>query len=152
MSKKYDEHVKLAQNGTLPADFDQWGLVNANGRTVAHYAAHYGNLPDNFSQWNLTDKHGWTVAHTAAWTGHLPEDFDQWGLANSTDINGLAVLSHFLRSPHSDRYLSRWKTEKPLCKTDADWEVFKVVLPEIYQKYSISECMLDVDNDQEAML
>jgi hypothetical protein len=77
----------------------------------------------------------------------LPEDFDQWGL---TDENGKTVLSYISSGIQLDEYVTRWEKKRPLCKTDADWEVFKQELPEIYQKYTISDCMLDAD-DQGAL-
>jgi hypothetical protein len=186
MNEEYYMYYRdLAEKGALPADFDQWGLANEGGwtiahraawfrylpddfdrwdwaavytgRTVAHEAAASGYLPVDFNQWALADKEGWTVAHEAAECGHLPVDFDQWGLADNKERPVLRALlfipkavNHVV-SAKSDKHMSRWGKERPLCKTDADWEVFKTELPEIYQKYSISECMLDVDNDQEAL-
>jgi hypothetical protein len=140
---------EAAHRGFLPADFSQWGLVDNGGWTVAHAAAREGHLPADFNQWTLADNDGWTVAHTAATYGHLPADFNQWGLVNN---DGLTVLRQLLlSSAKSDKYTARWEKEGPLCKTDADWEVFKIELPEIYQKYSISGCMPD-DDKWEALL
>jgi hypothetical protein len=42
-----------------------------------------------------------------------------------------------------------WCAEKPLCKTVADWEVFKIGLPEIYSKYTVVESFADVNTVQE---
>jgi len=64
-------HV-AAEQGHLPADFDQWELADKNGKTVAHVAAMYGSLPADFSHWELVDKRGKTVAHTAVKWGQLP--------------------------------------------------------------------------------
>jgi hypothetical protein len=44
-----------------------------------------------------------------------------------------------------------WYKEKPLCKTKADWEVFKIELPEIYAKYTISENMEENETSSDAM-
>jgi hypothetical protein len=178
MSKEYDEYAELAKNGTLPADFDQWELAAPTGITVAHEAALWGNLPADFSQWGLAANDRWTVAHTAAREGHLPADFnqwtladkngrtvahvaarfrhlpdnfDQWGLSNDKGRTVLECLLPFSVSADPDPHMSRWGKERPLCKTDADWEIFKKELPEIYQKYTVSECMLDIDSDQEAL-
>jgi hypothetical protein len=88
----------------------------------------------------LADESGWTVAHSAADEGLLPEDFDQWGL---TDKGGVSVLSCLL---HTLGELARWDTSRPLCKTAADWEVFKKELPEVYSKYSIQDIMPSVQS------
>jgi hypothetical protein len=176
MSKEYNKYAILAEAGALPANFDQWGLTDTDGYTVAHRAAQYGYLPDNFDQWDLASNLGRTVAHDAARWGHLPAHFSQWGLMDEdgrtvvhvaviwkhlpvdfdqwslTNNRGLTVLAQLLIGAQSDEYVARWEKEKPLCKTDADWEVFKKELPEIYQKYSISECMLDADNDHGTLL
>ena len=39
-----------------------------------------GKLPPDFDQWGIMDNEGWTVAHSAAFHGHLPPDFDRWDL------------------------------------------------------------------------
>jgi hypothetical protein len=180
MSKEYDEYEKLAKVGMLPADFDQWQLADMQGWTVAHIAALYRHLPDNFkqwglasadndgwtvahvaamintlpvlgpwkfTQWDLADDNGWTVAHEAACRGNLPADFSQWGLANN---DGLTVLRRLLLNT-TNKYVDRWEKERPLCETDVDWGAFKIELPEIYQKYIISEHMLDTDDNQMAL-
>jgi hypothetical protein len=155
MSKEYDEYERLAETGAFPADFDQWGLADKNGWTLAHDAAAYGQLPVlgpvGFSMWDMSNNAGWTVAHVvvSAQEVLLPEDFDQWGL---TDENGKTVLSCISFGIQLDEYVSRWVKEMPLCRTSADWEVFKKELPEIYQKYAISDHMIDADNDQGALL
>ena len=56
------DYFKMAREGTLPPDFDQWELVaNKHGDTVAHEAARHGNLPKGFDRWELADEDGWTV-------------------------------------------------------------------------------------------
>ena len=78
-----------ARSGTLPDDFCDWALCDANGWTVAHEAARFGHLPPDFDQWELADGYkGRTVAHVAARWGCLPPDFDQWDLS---DRNGVTV-------------------------------------------------------------
>jgi len=84
----FESASDAARSDDLPHDFDQWGLANKNGRTVAHFTALSGHLPADFNQWSLADRYGWTVAHEAAYSGHLPADFDQWTLA---DRNGRTV-------------------------------------------------------------
>jgi hypothetical protein len=130
-------------------------LADSDGWTVAHVAAQYASLPDTFTGWELSDHLGRTVASIAVYNGELTDNFDRWGIVGS---DGITVLSRFLSlsRPLSfypyrrDKFIERWYEEKPLCKTEADWEVFKIELPEIYQKYTVSECMLDVDNAKEA--
>ena len=69
-----------AREGTLPSDFDQWGIMNNEGWTVAHAAVRNGKLPPDFDQWGIMDGEGWTVAHEAALRGFLPPGFDRWEL------------------------------------------------------------------------
>lgn len=76
-----------ARNGTLPEDFDQWG-VSDGIETVAHVAASCNNLPKGFDLWALQSEGNWSVAHEAAVGGYLPDDFDQWDLA---DCSGRTV-------------------------------------------------------------
>lgn len=76
---------EAASRGTLTASFDQWSLALPNGRTVAHVVAGYGGLPHDFDQWSLADEKGWTVAHEAAQNGHLflPPDSPVWDLRDN---------------------------------------------------------------------
>jgi hypothetical protein len=134
----------------LPIDFDQWDLADDNGWTVAHCATSHGCLPVDFKQWDVADRDGWTVAHSAAVIGCLPDDFGQWGLIDS---NGLSVLRRFLqRDAVSDKFMERWRAEKPLCKSETDWEVFKVELPEVYSKYTVIESFDDINTAYEVHL
>jgi hypothetical protein len=148
----YDEAKNLLLNGAvLPQDFDQWTLADEYGWTIAHEVAYRGCLPENFSQWDMADNNGWPVAHEAVNSAHLPENFGLWALA---DARGIPLLSQLLSKQDyiSDKFIVRWHTEKPLCKTEADWEVFKVVLPEIYRKYTIVELFVDTDNAESQLL
>jgi len=70
----YSVAVVAVTAGTLPADFNRWGLADKFGRTLAHEAAEQDALPDDFSQWHLADKDGRTVAHVAAENETLPYD------------------------------------------------------------------------------
>jgi hypothetical protein len=173
VSKKYDKHAELAKDGTLPADFNQWGLADKYGWTIAHVAAAHGHLPEDFKQWGLTNKNGRTVAHSAARHGHLPSDFSRWGIADDSgwtvaheaaehghlpasfsqwgllDSKGLSVLGQLLIGTQSNKFVSRWRDERPPCKTEADLAVFKTWLPEIYNKYAVVESFDDVNAAQE---
>lgn len=46
------------------------------------FAARYGLLPDNFNEWGMADDSGWSVAHEAALYGHLPDGFEHMDLAD----------------------------------------------------------------------
>lgn len=46
------------------------------------FAARFGLLPDDFNEWGMADSSGWTVAHEAALYGHLPEDFEHLEMAD----------------------------------------------------------------------
>jgi hypothetical protein len=128
----------------LPANFSQWELADADMHTVAHEATWNGMLPSDFDQWELADKTGCTVAHLAATYGSLPADFDRWGLA---DNDGVSVLGQLMRPRDAYfwiNFMEEWKVEKPLCRAEGDWEVFKKELPEIYRKYAVDESFDDV--------
>ena len=56
-----DTLIKQARDGTLPPDFDQWGIAKADGWTVAHEAAYHGHLPPDFDRWTLATDTGITV-------------------------------------------------------------------------------------------
>lgn len=79
---------KLAREGRLDQDFDQWDLKNPDGWSVAHEAARTGHLPPGFTRWEIRDTDGWTVAHEATMHGTLPPDFNRWDLA---DFDGYTV-------------------------------------------------------------
>jgi hypothetical protein len=176
MSIGFEKYADLVRRGRLPDDFTQWALARSDGRTVAHIAAIYDQLPSTFNQWSLADSNGWTVAHEVAksrylpadfdqwelvsetgWTvgheaarhEHLPEDFNQWGLPNKKNES---ILKCTLLRASCIKFTEKWETEKPLCKTSADWEVFKKELPEIYQKYTVVELLDDVDATSEMPL
>ena len=60
------DYFKLAREGGLPADFDEWGLANNRGWTVAHEAAKHGHLPEDFNQWDLGKAQGHTTVAEVA--------------------------------------------------------------------------------------
>ena len=66
------DYFKMAKEGTLPPDFDQWELRISTGWTVAHSAALHGHLPKDFNRWELADNAGQTEANVAALLGYLP--------------------------------------------------------------------------------
>jgi hypothetical protein len=144
-----------AAYGHLPADFDQWELADERGRTVAHHAAWHGRLPVGFDRWDIADSTGWSIAHEAAKRGHLPADFNLWGMLDSQGVTVLRVVLDCMGRSTGNRagfsYLEaiskRWDKEKPLCETDADWEVFKQELPEVYYKHAVNEVMSDASCD-----
>ena len=82
----------MAQNGTLPKDFNQWNLAGGDvSDTVAHIAARYGHLSKDFKDWSLTNENGWTVAHEAAWWGNLSKDFSLWNICTTRTRVGWSV-------------------------------------------------------------
>jgi hypothetical protein len=86
MNNDFEKYRKQAENGTLPAYFNQWDLANKDGWSVAHSAAYCGNLPSHFTQWELmswNNGNSVSVAHVAARWGHLPANFDWWELADN---------------------------------------------------------------------
>jgi hypothetical protein len=145
---KYDKYKNQAISGLLPLNFKDWGLAGEFGRTVAHVAAEYRHLPAGFKQWDLADEDGKTVAHVEARYGRLPANFSQWSIADLEEKTVLRTVCDCWDDSRSVAYMEkimkRWEKERPLCKTDADWEVFKKELPEIYHKYAVNEVMPDV--------
>lgn len=94
-----DYHVvqDMVVKNQLPADFDQWGIVNKLNFPIAHLAANFGGLPENFDQWDIVDNGGRTVAHEAAKEGTLPKVFDpHWEAWDWTDNAGnpVAVVAY----------------------------------------------------------
>jgi hypothetical protein len=144
---------EAAMRGCIPADFNQWELANEDGRTVAHTAAFCGRLTLNFNQWELADDDGLTVAHELAESGYLPDDFDQWGMVTKS---GWSVLSYFITfSQHTECYEHfqiKWAKQKPSCRTQEDWDIFREKLPEVYAKYTIVEFMSEVDVAEQSQM
>jgi hypothetical protein len=140
-------HV-AASFGMLPHNFDRWDIVNKYAWSVAHEAVEHSSLPESFSQWGLPTEEGWTVAHEAAVWGRLPDNFSQWGRMDSQETTVLRTVRKckdgLLSISYLRRIMERWDKEKPLCRTDADWEVFKKELPEIYYKYAVKKSIPDV--------
>lgn len=92
-------HV-AARHGYLPADFKGWSWVNPDdGRTVAHVAAMYGHLPKDFYNWEMTDESGWSVGHVAADYNTLPKNFSRIGLCNKYGTTVAHVLAIHDRLP-----------------------------------------------------
>jgi hypothetical protein len=58
----------VARYGHFPADIgrDIYKLTDKYGATVAHVAAQFGHLPPEFEQWGMVDGEGRTVAEVAA--------------------------------------------------------------------------------------
>ena len=71
---------EAAQYGTLPDDFDLWGLVDASGELVGFVAVRNGRIPDDPNAWCLCNSDGWTIAHEMARCHRIPSDFDQFDL------------------------------------------------------------------------
>jgi ankyrin repeat protein len=151
----YEDVRDLVASGELPSDYNRWKLADSNGWTIAHVAAYYGGLPEEFKQYWMADVSGTTVAHIAAMNGHLPENFSRWNMAGARGgtvlrsllRHGGKVGTHKASLGYLERIKERWDREKPLCETDADWEVFKKELPEVYYKYTIDETMGTSCND-----
>jgi hypothetical protein len=91
----------------------------------------------------------------AASSGHLSANFSQWGKV--VGLQRVTVLRLVLDEDRSvangddirflEEIMRRWDKEKPLCETDADWEVFKQELPEVYCRYAVNEVMPDVPDE-----
>jgi hypothetical protein len=144
---------KVIRCRPLPEHFSQWHLASKDGWTVAHEGAMWRHLPTDFTQWDLATNNGWSVAqptgHVAAYYGGLPDNFDRWGIDN---IDGLSVLDYFLHyscdSKCYNRFLTKWEMEKPACRAQGDWDVFKKMLPEVYTKYTIITFMNNEDSNK----
>jgi hypothetical protein len=138
----------------LPANYTQWLIATNNGWTVAHEALRYQKLPSDFNAWAISNELGWTVAHEAAQQGRLPDDFSEWGLMDSRAESVLycMLIVHRYDNRLNQYFFDKWLHERPLCKTEADWMVFKTEFPDIYNKYAISEGFLHDEVTYEAGL
>jgi hypothetical protein len=140
-----------ASYGNLPDDFELWGLADKDGVTVAHTAVIFKQLPDAFNQWDLGNNFGTSVGIAAAWHNRLPSTFDQWGMVSN--FNGhLVTILRITVDMHKAEFVAKWEKERPLCRTEADWNTFRCVLPEIYLKYSVEDVMGDVEVDSNCTL
>lgn len=95
MTAETTKLFQQAKKGLLPEDFNQWGLVNDRGWSIAYTAAINNNLPANFNNWELADIDGWTIAHDIALTGNLPVDFTGWELADNDGITVRQVKASY---------------------------------------------------------
>lgn len=100
-----EDLFSMAEDGDLPAGFDQWDLADDFGQTVAHVAAESGTLPKDFNKWDLANNEGWTVAHTAAMAGTLPADFKDWDLADNV---GWTVAHEVVYNTHPPKGFDQW--------------------------------------------
>jgi hypothetical protein len=70
-------------------------MADKNGWTVAHEAAKYKHIPANFDQWGLLDENGNSVAFVALIMGCIPNNFTQWDTENA---DGTTMKTFALRS------------------------------------------------------
>lgn len=81
----------------IPNDVDLSARGDEGTETLAHLAATYGQLPADFDQWELLDSNGNTVAHNLAksWDGQFPDDFEKWDLLDGQGKTvGEVALAH----------------------------------------------------------
>jgi hypothetical protein len=136
---------EVAGNGKVPTNFNSWEW-QAAGLTVAHILVKKAKyLPHSFDQWGLISTDGFSVAHTAILFDNLPISFNQWAIEDS---HGSALKSAVCRPIMKRCLLDLWATEKPLCKTEKDWTVFKAELPEVYVRYSVQAIIEDMEGSQ----
>ena len=78
-------------------------------RTSANFfAARFGMLPDDFNEWGMADESGWTIAHEAALYGHLPDGFEHVEMA---DRVGETVAQALKRGARASASVERMATE-----------------------------------------
>ena len=64
---------------TLPSDFSDWGLRDAQGSPLAHFAALHSLLPVGFEQWEIKNAFGVTTLRVLLGVGaDVPDGFDDW--------------------------------------------------------------------------
>jgi hypothetical protein len=82
--EEFKELAGRIMRGLVPPGSDEWAAVGPDGEVAAHLAAQLRRLPEGFENWGLRDGSGWTVAHQAAFGGRpFPDDFDGWDLADA---------------------------------------------------------------------
>ena len=75
----YNEALLHLTARTLPRDFSDWGLRDAQGSPLAHFAAMHGLLPAGFEQWNLANEFGVTTLRVLLGVGaDVPDGFEDW--------------------------------------------------------------------------
>ena len=152
--------IGQAEEGTLPADFDQWplrgrqklafttftygkgpgpnfkewDLRDDQGRTMAHSAALYNKLPAGFDQWTLADKGGWTVAHEFAYRHVLPADFPHWAIEDS---RGQSVAHIAAQRGNLPPDFSRWELRTPQDSTVAHTAASMGHLPDNFDQWDL---------------
>lgn len=115
-SMSYKEAAQAMKDGTLPADFNDWGKKNSDGWTLAHAAAALGKLPADFKDWGMEGaKPGITVAHIAMRYSELPASFDDWGLkdASGKTLGEVAVKHPKLGAEYRERIEASKQTQQP---------------------------------------
>jgi hypothetical protein len=112
----------LARRRRVLANSPAWAVVvdYETGGTLAHYAAETGLLPIGFDQWGLTDKDGYTVAEWAVRFVTLPNDFDRMDLINLRGLVHLGWINPDSRlwseivDPEDGETLAHWAARKDL--------------------------------------
>jgi hypothetical protein len=67
--------------------------------------------------------------------------------------DGVNVVDYVVNDSASPSiFIAEWRKNRPLCKTEADWDVFKAELTEIYSLYSIQDILAETASLQEVML
>ena len=75
----YNEALLHLTARTLPRDFSDWGLRDAQGSPLAHFAAMHGLLPAEFEHWDLANEFGVTTLRVLLGVGaDVPDGFDDW--------------------------------------------------------------------------
>jgi len=75
-------------------DIDLTNVITTSG----FVGARYGLLEDGFNNWGMADESGWTVAHEAALFGNLPEDFEHMEMADKRGVTVADALAEGKRN------------------------------------------------------
>jgi len=75
----YNEALLHLTARTLPRDFSDWGMRDAQGSPLAHFAAMHGLLPAGFEHWDLANEFGVTTLRVLLGLGaDVPDGFEDW--------------------------------------------------------------------------
>ena len=75
----YNDALLQLTAGTLPPDFNDWGVKDENGTPLAHFAAIHSLLPAGFDGWEIESDNGATTMRMLLGVGaDVPKDFDDW--------------------------------------------------------------------------
>lgn len=116
----YNEALLHLTARTLPRDFSDWGMRDAKGSPLAHFAAMHGLLPAGFEHWDLANEFGVTTLRVLLGLGaDVPDGFDDWERL----VDGERSVIEVARALGNRRLVARfeaWSLAQEIGKDGAD--------------------------------